>query len=170
MYTLTLMLQFGKSLVRPNMLMIMYLHGSQQRLLHVIRWSVYHIEIYNPSSHEHIVMYMWPYCTDIAYFLESRLYFQSKHITSPMSSHFQPNVSDGYSTEELSHQTALNYCQQPSLFSTVMEVASLQIQTRFLVPLSAHSKSPVRDFRPVSLLRFHMSQYYKSPAVSRKGF
>ncbi len=65
-------------------------------------------------------------------------------------------------------QTALNYCQQPSLFSTVMGVASLQIQTGFLVPLSAHSKSPVRDFRLVSLLRFHMNQYYKSPAVSPK--
>ncbi len=158
MCTLTLTLQFGKSLFRPNMLMIMYGHGSQQRLLHVIRWSVYHIEIYNPSSHEHIVMYMWTYCTDILSVLESRLYFQSKHITSPMSSHFQPNVSDGYSTEEFSHPTALNYCQQPYLFSTVMVVASLQIQTRFLVPLSSQFKSPARNFCPVSLLRFHMIQ------------
>ena len=158
MCTLTLTLQFGKSLIRPNMLMIMYGHGSQQQLLHVIRWSVYHIEIYNPSSHEHIVMYMWPYCTDITSVLESRLYFQSKHITSPMSSHFQPNVSDGYSTEEFSHPTALNYCQRPSIFSTVMVVASLQIQTRFLVPLSSQSKSPACKFCPVSLLRFHMIQ------------
>jgi hypothetical protein len=87
-----------------------------------------------------------------------------------MSSHFQPSVSGEYSTEEFSHPTALNYCKEPSLFSTVIGVASLQIQTRFLMPLSAHSKSPVRDFRPVSLLRFHMNQYYKSPAVSPKGF
>ncbi len=57
---------------------------------------------------------------------------QNIHMTSPMSSHFQPNVSDEYSTEEFSHPTALNYCQRPSLFSTVMRVASLQIQTRFL--------------------------------------
>jgi hypothetical protein len=49
-----------------------------------------------------------------------------------MSSHFKPNVSDEYSTEEFSCPTALNYCQQPSLFSTVMKVASIQIQTRFL--------------------------------------
>ena len=83
------------------------------------------------------------------------------HMTSPMSSHFQPNVSGEYSNEEFSHPTALNYCQRPPLFSTEMEIASLQIQTRFLVPLSAHFKSPVRDFRPVSLLRFHMTQYYK---------
>jgi hypothetical protein len=93
-YTLTLTLQFGKSLVRPNMLMIMYGHGSQRQLLHVIRRSVYHIahcdvhvallhlhyvcpgikvvlpvkahdmpNICNPSSHEHVVMYMWSYCT-----------------------------------------------------------------------------------------------------------
>jgi hypothetical protein len=80
-----------------------------------------------------------------------------------MSSHFQPNVSGKYSTEEFSHPTSLNYCQQPYLFSTVMGVASLQIQTRFLVPLSAHSKLPVLDFHPVSLLRFHMTQYYKFP-------
>ena len=86
----------------------------------------------NPSSHEHIVMYMWPYCTCITSVLESRLYFQSKHMTSPMSSHFQPNVSHEYSTEEFSHPTALNYCQRPSLFSTVMKVASIQIQTRVL--------------------------------------
>ena len=83
---------------------------------------------------------------------------QNIHMTSPMSSHFQPNVSDEYSTEEFSHPTALNYCQQPSLFSTVMGVASFQIQTRFLVPLSSQSKSPVRNFCPVSLLRFHMIQ------------
>jgi hypothetical protein len=80
------------------------------------------------------------------------------HMTSPMSSHFQPNVSGEYSTEEFSHPTALNYCQRPSLFSTVMGVASLQIQTRLLVPLSSQSKSPVRNFCPVSLLRFHMIQ------------
>jgi hypothetical protein len=49
-----------------------------------------------------------------------------------MSSHFQPNVSHEYSTEEFSHPTALNYCQRPSLFSTVMKVASIQIQTRVL--------------------------------------
>jgi hypothetical protein len=79
-------------------------------------------------------------------------------MTSPMSSHFQPNVSGEYSTEEFSHSTALNYCQRPSLFSTVMGVASLQIQERFLVPLSSQSKSPVRDFFPASLLRFHMIQ------------
>jgi hypothetical protein len=93
---------------------------------------------------------------------------QNIHMTSPMSSHFQPNVSGEYSNEEFSHPTALNYCQRPHLFSTEMEVASLQIQTRFLVPLSSHSKSPVRDFRPVSPFRFHMTQYYKSPAVSPK--
>jgi hypothetical protein len=51
---------------------------------------------------------------------------------SPLLSHFQPNVSDEYSTEEFSHPTALNYCQQPSMFSTVMGVASLQIQARVL--------------------------------------
>jgi hypothetical protein len=83
---------------------------------------------------------------------------QNIHMTSPMSSHFQPNVSDEYSTEEFSHPTALNYCQQPSLFSTVMGVATFQIQTRFLVPLSSQSKSPARNFCPVSLLRFHMIQ------------
>ncbi len=33
MCTLTLTLQFGKSLIRPNNLMIMYGHGSQQQLL-----------------------------------------------------------------------------------------------------------------------------------------
>ncbi len=158
MCTLTLTLQFGKSLIRPNMIMIMYGYGSQRKFPHVIRWSVYHIEIYNPSSHEHIVMYMCPYCTGITSVLESRLYFQSKHMTSPMSSHFQPNVSDEYSTEEFSHPTALNYCQRPSLFSTVMGVAYLQIQTRFLVPLSSQSKSPVCNFCLVSLLRFHMIQ------------
>ncbi len=49
-----------------------------------------------------------------------------------MSSHFQPNVSVRYSPEEFSHPTGLNYCQQPTLFSTVMEVASIQIQTRYL--------------------------------------
>ncbi len=77
-------------------------------------------------------MCMWPYCTEITSVLESRLHFQSKHMTSPMSSHFQPNVSDEYSTEEFSHPTALNYCQRPSLFSTVMGVASLQTRTRLL--------------------------------------
>jgi hypothetical protein len=71
-YTLTLTLQFGKSLVRLNMLMIMHGHGSQRRLPHVIRWSVY-----KPSSHEHFVMCMWPYCTGITSVLESRLYLQS---------------------------------------------------------------------------------------------
>jgi len=152
-YTLPLTLQFGKSFVRLNMLMIMHGHGSQRQLPHVIRWSVY-----KPSSHEHFVMCMWPYYTGITSVLESRLYLQSKHMTSPLSSHFQPNVSGEYSTEEFSHPTALNCCQQPSLFSTVMGVASLQIQTRFLVPLSSQFKSPVRDFRPVSLLRFHMIQ------------
>ena len=78
-YTLTLTLQLGKSLVRPNMLMIMHVHGSHRQLPHVIRWSVY-----NPSSHEHFVMYMWPYCTGITSVLESRLYLQSKHMTSPL--------------------------------------------------------------------------------------
>ena len=109
------------------MLMIMHGHGSQWQLPHVIRWSVY-----KPSSHEHFVMYMWPYCTGITSVLESRLYLQSKHMTSPLSSHFQPNVSDEYSTEEFSHPTALNYCQGPSLFSTMMEVSSTQIQARYL--------------------------------------
>jgi hypothetical protein len=71
-YTLTLTLQLGKSLVRPNMLMIMHVHGSHRQLPHVIRWSVY-----NPSSHEHFVMYMWPYCTGITSVLESRLCLQS---------------------------------------------------------------------------------------------
>ena len=165
---MTLTLHFGKSLVRPNMLMIMHGHGSQQQSPHVIRWSMY-----KPSSHEHFVMYMWPYSTGITSVLESRLYLQSKHMTSPLSSHFQPNVSDEYSTEEFSHPTTLNYCQRPSLFSTVMVVASFQIQTRFLVSLTSQSKSPASDFRPVSLLIFHMTQYYKSPAsdfVSPKGF
>ena len=60
------------------------------------------------------------------------LYVQSKHLVSSMPSHFQPNVSDEYLIEEFSYPTALNYCQQPSLFSAVMEVASLQIQIRFL--------------------------------------
>jgi hypothetical protein len=35
---------------------------------------------------------------------------QNIHMTSPMLSHFQHNVSDEYSTEEFSHPTALNYC------------------------------------------------------------
>ena len=35
MYTLTLTLQFVKSLIRPNILMRMYGHGSQQWFLHV---------------------------------------------------------------------------------------------------------------------------------------
>ena len=156
MCTLTLTLQFEKSFIRPNMRMIMYGHGRQRQVPHVIRWSVYHVEIYNPSIHEHIVMYMWSYCTDIMSVLESSLYFQSKHIASPMSSHFQPNVSDGYSTEEFNQPIALNYCQRPSFFSTVMVVASLQIQTRFLVPLFSQSKSPAHNFCLVSLLRFHM--------------
>ena len=116
------------------------------------------LEIYNPLIHEHIVMYMCPYGTCVMPVLESRLYFPSKHMTSPMSSHFQPNVSDEYSTEEFSHQTALNYCQQPSLFSTVMGVASLQIQTRFLSTIVVSVQIASQRFRTVFPLRFHMTQ------------
>ena len=65
-----------------------------------------------------------------------------------MSSHFQPNVSDGYSTEEFSHPTALNYYQQPSLFSTVMDVASLQIQTRFLSTIVFSVQIASQQFLP----------------------
>ena len=74
-----------------------------------------------------------------------------------MSSHFQPNVSDEYSIEEFSYPTALNYCQRLSLFSTMVEVASLQIQTRLLgaIVFSVQIASP--HFRAVSLLRFHMT-------------
>ena len=88
-------------------------------------------------------------------------------MTSPLLSHFQPNVSDEYSTEEFSHPTALNYCQQPSMFSTVMGVASLQIQARVLstivfsggVLLQFSTKIASPRFLAVSLLRFHMTWY-----------
>jgi hypothetical protein len=88
-------------------------------------------------------------------------------MTSPLLSHFQPNVSDEYSTEEFSHPTALNYCQQPSMFSTVMGVASFQIQARVLstivfsgsVLLQFSTKIASPRFLAVSLLRFHMTWY-----------
>ena len=90
-----------------------------------------------------------------------------QHMTSPLLSHFQPNVSDEYSTEEFSHPTALNYCQQPSMFSTVMGVASLQIQARVLstivfsgsILLQFSAKIASQRFLAVSLLRFHMTWY-----------
>ena len=87
-----------------------------------------------------------------------------------MPSHFQPNVSDEYSIEEFSYPTALNYCQQPSLFSKVMEVASLQIQTRFLstIVFSVQIASP-RFLRgiPFEISRDSNLMYR---AYSPKGF
>jgi hypothetical protein len=69
-------------------------------------------------------------------------------MTFPLSSQFQPNVSDEYSTEEFSHPTALNYCQRPSLFSTVMGVASFQIQTRLLSTIVFSIQIASQQFSP----------------------
>ena len=52
------------------------------------------------------ILYYSTYVTSV---LESRLYFQSKLMTSPMPSHFQPNISDDCSIEESNYPTAMNY-------------------------------------------------------------
>jgi hypothetical protein len=94
-------------------------------------------------------------------------------MTSPLSSHFQPNVSDEYSTEEFSHPSTLNYFQGPSLFSSVMEVASIQIQSRyfnaivFSVQIASQQFSPGIPFE-ISLDSILMYQacFFKRISVS----
>ena len=63
----------------------------------------------NPRCFSKRVWGTFYYSTYVTPVLKSRLYLQSKHMTSPMPSHFQTNVSDKYSIEETCYPTALNY-------------------------------------------------------------